>query len=67
MLRLDEQYLIRAEARAQQNNLSGAISDVNAIRSRAGLAGTTATTKDEILTSLLHERHTELFTESGHR
>src|ERR1044071_1654866 len=38
VLRLAEQYLIRAEARAMQNNLGGSIDDVNVIRERAGLA-----------------------------
>ncbi len=37
VLRLAEQYLIRAEARTQQNNSFGAISDLNVIRSRAML------------------------------
>lgn len=36
VLRLAEQYLIRAEARAMQGNLSGAIQDVDMIRQRAG-------------------------------
>ncbi len=67
MLRLGEQYLIRSEARTQQDNLPGALADLNAIRLRAGLANTEATTKEEILASLLHERQVELFTESGHR
>ncbi|MES2276233.1 MAG: RagB/SusD family nutrient uptake outer membrane protein [Bacteroidota bacterium] len=67
MLRLAEQYLIRAEARAQQGNTSGAQSDLNAIRTRAGLPNTTATTKADLLTATLHERQVELFTEQGHR
>jgi hypothetical protein len=37
LLRLAEQYLIRAEARAQQDNLTGAIDDLNVIRNRAGI------------------------------
>jgi hypothetical protein len=67
LLRLAEQYLIRAEARAQQNNLAGAASDLNAIRSRAGLPGTTATTQADMLTAIAQERRVELFTEQGHR
>ncbi|TCC99460.1 RagB/SusD family nutrient uptake outer membrane protein [Pedobacter hiemivivus] len=70
MLRLAEQYLIRAEARAQQNNLIGANAaqaDINAVRSRAGLTGTAAVTKVEMLESIAKERRTELFTEVGHR
>lgn len=67
VLRLAEQYLIRAEARAQQNNISGAQSDLNMIRQRAGLPSTTALTQSALLTTILHERQVELFTEWGHR
>ena len=70
MLRLAEQYLIRAEARAQQNNLTGpnsAQADINSVRSRAGLSGTTATRKTDLLAAIAKERFTELFTEQGHR
>lgn len=71
VLRLAEQYLIRAEARAQQGNISGtsgAIADLNVIRMRAGLpvyAG--APDKDSVLAAIMHERRVELFTEWGHR
>src|SRR5262249_9182339 len=37
VLRLAEQYLIRAEARAQLGNTTGAVADLNVIRRRAGL------------------------------
>jgi hypothetical protein len=67
VLRLAEQYLIRAEARAQQNNISGAQADINTIRQRAGLSNTTAVTKPDLLTAILYERQVELFTEWGHR
>jgi len=68
VLRLAEQYLIRAEARAQQGtNLSGAAADLNTLRSRAGLANTTAATKTDLLIAVMHERQTELFAEWGHR
>lgn len=66
-LRLAEQYLIRAEAMADQSNLSGAIADINVIRTRAGLANTTATTQAAILLSIEQERRIELFGEYGHR
>ncbi|WPU94732.1 RagB/SusD family nutrient uptake outer membrane protein [Mucilaginibacter sabulilitoris] len=66
-MRLAEQYLIRAEARAQQNNLTGAAADLNAIRTRAGLANTTASTQANLLNAILHERQVELFSEWGHR
>lgn len=67
VFRLAEQYLIRAEARAQLGNISGAQSDLNIIRHRAGLPNTTASTKDALLTAIWHERQVELFCEYGHR
>jgi hypothetical protein len=67
MLRLAELYLIRAEARAQQNNLSGALADLNAVRARAGLGASAAVTQADVLGAVLHERRVELFTEVGHR
>ncbi|MET3018331.1 RagB/SusD family nutrient uptake outer membrane protein [Flavobacterium hydatis] len=67
VLRLTEQYLIRAEARAVLGNLIGAKEDLNKIRKRAGLSDTVANTKEEILTAILEERRKEFFTEYGHR
>ncbi|WP_394334799.1 RagB/SusD family nutrient uptake outer membrane protein [Niastella vici] len=67
VFRAAEIYLIRAEARAQQNNLTGAAADLNVIRSRAGLPATTATTPTEYLDAIFRERKFELFTEWGHR
>ena len=67
VMRLAETVLIRAEARAQLNNLTGAADDINAIRNRAGLGNTTASTKPALLDAILQERRVELFTEWGHR
>jgi hypothetical protein len=67
IFRLAEQYLIRAEARAQQNSLTGSAADLNIIRNRAGLANTTATTQQDLLNAIYRERRIELFTELGHR
>jgi len=67
VMRLAEQYLIRAEARAQQSNISGAATDLNAIRLRAGLPVTTAAAPTDILNAIYRERRVELFTEWGHR
>jgi hypothetical protein len=67
VLRLAEQYLIRAESRAQQGDLIGAKEDLNKIRNRAGLPNTQAVTKEGILQAILQERRWELFTEHGHR
>lgn len=67
ILRIGELYLIRAEARARTNELTGAIEDLNIIRNNAGLGNTTAETQQEILTAILQERRVELFTEFGNR
>lgn len=67
VLRLAEVYLIRAEARAQQQKTTDALSDLNLIRQRAGLAPLTTTTQTGLLTAIAHERQTELFAEWGHR
>lgn len=67
ILRLGEQYLIRAEARALQNNMDGAKADLNKIRDRAGLGNTSANDMTNLLAAILHERQVELFGELGHR
>lgn len=67
VFRIAEQYLIRAEARAQQGDLIGAKEDLNKVRNRAGLINTTAITSDQIVDAILNERRAELFTEFGHR
>ncbi|MEZ0129914.1 RagB/SusD family nutrient uptake outer membrane protein, partial [Flavobacterium sp. LBUM151] len=67
LLRLAEQYLIRAEARAQQGDFIGAKEDLNKLRERAGLKEITASTKEELLKAVAQERRHELFTEYGHR
>jgi starch-binding outer membrane protein, SusD/RagB family len=67
IFRLAEQYLIRAEARAQLNNIQGAKDDVNAVRTRARLPNTSANDQASLLTAVLKERQVELFTELGQR
>ena len=70
VLRLAEQYLIRAEARANGvgAGLSGAIADVSKIRTRAGLSIYTGPNdRDSVLKAIYHERQVELFSEWGHR
>ena len=69
LFRLGELYLIRAEARAKQNNISGSRADLLAIRRRAGLADVTLTANDQasLLSAVLQERRVELFSEYGHR
>lgn len=67
LFRLAEQYLIRAEARAEQNNLTGALTDLNVIRARAGLPASTAVSQTDVLAAIQRERRVELFLENGHR
>jgi hypothetical protein len=67
VLRLSEQYLIRAEAKAQENDLNASQLDLNFIRNRAGLSNTLADSKITLLQAIEHERQVELFTEGGHR
>lgn len=70
VFRLAELYLIRAEARAHLQNLTGpnsAASDIDEIRFRAGVSATTAETQEEILSAIAKERQAELFGEWGHR
>jgi hypothetical protein len=71
VLRLAEQYLIRAEARAQLGKISESISDLNKIRARANIGTISAMApiigRDQLLDSLHLERRRELFTEWGHR
>jgi hypothetical protein len=59
VIRTAELYLIRAEARAQQNNLEGALNDLNAVRSRASLPGSSATMQADILLAIENERRVE--------
>ncbi|GAB3991977.1 RagB/SusD family nutrient uptake outer membrane protein [Spirosoma daeguense] len=62
IFRIAEAYLIRAEARAQQDKLPDALTDLNAVRDRAGLTALTATTtstKDAVLLAIENERRVE--------
>jgi hypothetical protein len=67
VFRLAEMYLIRAEARAKRNNVAGAQADLDTIRTRAGLPGTTASDPEALLLAIESDRWSELFTEYGHR
>jgi hypothetical protein len=67
VFRLAEQYLIRAEAEANLDDLSSAISDINVIRKRAGLPDTDAFDKESVLSAIEKERRAELFCEWGNR
>lgn len=67
VLRLAEQYLIRAEAKTHQNKILEAKEDINILRARANLPVTTANDKSSLLLAIEQERRIELFTEWGHR
>ncbi|RQO77788.1 RagB/SusD family nutrient uptake outer membrane protein [Pedobacter sp. KBW01] len=78
VLRLSEQYLIRAEARIQLGETAKGIADLNLIRKRARPEATTALPnplpdlnpamgKADALLAVETERRRELFCENGHR
>lgn len=70
VLRLAEQILIRAEARAMLGQVSGANSaeeDINRIKQRAGLPAISLQSQSQAVTAILNERKFELFDEGCHR
>lgn len=67
VLRLAEQYLIRAESRLRIGKTEEALSDINSIRTRAGLDMLSQETDVDLLQEILTQRRKELFTEWGHR
>lgn len=68
ILRLAEQYLIRAEARVKINaNINGALSDLNVTRQRAGLGALTATDPIILLQEIALEYRKEFFCEQAFR
>lgn len=68
VLRLGEQYLIRAEARYQQKKYGEAEDDINEIRGRAGLTALSLGNEDaDVREAIEQERRVELFAEWGHR
>jgi hypothetical protein len=68
VFRLEEVYLLLAEAFTQQNKISEALPFINATRQRAGLSALTGgITKEALLNEILLEDRREFFTEMGHR
>ena len=63
--------MIRSEAKAQQNQLSDAITDLDVIRQRAGLPAVSTTNptinQTELLKLIYNERRLEFFAERGLR
>jgi starch-binding outer membrane protein, SusD/RagB family len=66
VIRIAEMYLIRAEARARQGNVSGGLEDLNRVRNRAGLGNATAASAEALVDAILEERKFE-FAIEGHR
>lgn len=67
IFRLAEQYLIRAESRVRNDDMQGGLSDLNIIRTRAGLERINLTDQESLLGHVLIERRRELFCEWGNR
>ncbi|WP_448103581.1 RagB/SusD family nutrient uptake outer membrane protein [Pedobacter panaciterrae] len=66
LIRIAELYLIRAEARAQQNHLAAAAGDLNAIRKRADVPETAAITQADLIKAIEDENGIE-FAFEAHR
>ena len=66
VIRIAELYLIRAEARAHLSDLSGALADLNAVRARAGVTASTASTQADLLQAIEDENSVE-FAFEAHR
>lgn len=65
VIRVSELYLIRAEARAEQGDVSGAQEDLNTIRERAGL-DPVAPEGEALIDAILEQKRLE-FAMEGHR
>lgn len=66
VFRLAELHLIRAEARAEQNNVVGGLAELNALRAARGVPAATATNRQQLIDAIMLERRLELAYE-GHR
>ena len=74
-IRLAEMYLIRAEAKAETGNLSGALDDLHIVRSRVGLGRledmnpglNLKSNKDNLIDEILRERNCEIGAECADR
>lgn len=68
VFRLEEAYLLLAEALAQQNKISEALPFINPIRQRAAQPLLQNTVSQQVLLNeILNENRKEFFTEMGHR
>ena len=78
VLRLAEQFLIRAEAKIKLNDVAAGVADLNILRKRARSTATSAMpdplpplpsnlSQEQALDAVMRERRFEFFTEWGHR
>lgn len=67
VFRLAELYLNRAEAKAHLSDFTGAASDLNVTRNRAGLSGLSFGDQTSSLNAIMKERRFEFFMEWGTR
>ncbi|HEX3383933.1 MAG TPA: RagB/SusD family nutrient uptake outer membrane protein, partial [Mucilaginibacter sp.] len=63
LIRYADIILLAAEANNQLGNAAAATTELNQIRTRAGVANTTATTKTDLALAILNERRLELVNE----
>ena len=66
ILRASELYLIRAEARQKTGDATGALADLNALRSKRGVEALTGLSIDALFGAIMNERRIE-FALEGHR
>ena len=67
VFRLEEVYLLLAEALAQQNKVEEALPFINKVRQKAGINALTSSSKDVLLDKIVQENRREFFTERGNR
>jgi starch-binding outer membrane protein, SusD/RagB family len=60
VMRYSDVLLMKAECENELGNQANAIAIINQVRTRSGLAGTTAVTKLQVFDALVHERKVEL-------
>ena len=67
VLRIEEAYLILAEAENELGNTGAALPAVNKLRTRAGISALGGLSQQQLRSSIMDERRHDLFTEYGHR
>lgn len=67
ILRIEEAYLIAAEADNRLGNTVAALQKLSVVRTRAGLTTPSTASQQDIQNLIIQERRHEFFTEGGHR